>query len=194
MATRPKRSQLTMGKCSVEGCDRNGFALGLCFSHYDISREAEKHAMEAALREEPVRALVKIGKNGHINRPGRPPALVNDESTIKRIRDLSALQCTIEEVSGVMQVHEQTLRDFMRKHPEAEQAFEQGKYSGRVSLRRMQFVQAKRSAAMGIWLGKQYLKQQESLRLGPLSGNQQADELGLEPPTALLRAVKGEGR
>ncbi len=189
-----------MGTCSVEDCDRTGFALGLCYSHYLTSQKAEKRAMENAIAEGQIKVPVRIGRNGKVNGgrgsgevgAGRPPALVNDESTIKRIRDLSALQCTLEEVAGVLQVHDVTLRDFMRKHPEAEEAFEQGKFSGRVSLRRMQFVQAKRSAAMGIWLGKQYLKQSESLRLGPLSGNQQADDLGLEPPTALLRAVRSK--
>jgi hypothetical protein len=187
-----------MGTCSVEGCERTGFAIGLCWQHYEISRDAEKHAMQAALAEEPVKALVKIGKNGRYTgegRPGglgRPPKLVPDESTLKRIRDLAALQCTLDEVAGVLQVSDVTLMNFLNQYPEAEEAFEQGKFSGRVSLRRMQFVQAKRSAAMGIWLGKQYLKQQESMRLGPLSGNQQADELGLEPPTALLRAVRSK--
>jgi hypothetical protein len=167
-----------------------------------VSQQAEKRAMEAALKEGEIRLPVTIGKNGRVaggpgngregNGRGQPPKLVPDEPTIKRIRELSALQCTLEEVAGVLLVDDTTLRDFMRKYPEAEAAFEQGKFNGRVSLRRMQFVQAKRSAAMGIWLGKQYLKQSESLRLGPLSGNQQADDLGLEPPTALLRAVRSK--
>jgi hypothetical protein len=198
----PQRSRLTMGTCTVDGCERTGFALGLCHSHYMVSQQAEKRAMEAALKEGEIRLPVTIGKNGRVaggpgngregNGRGQPPKLVPDEPTIKRIRELSALQCTLEEVAGVLLVDDTTLRDFMRKYPEAEAAFEQGKFNGRVSLRRMQFVQAKRSAAMGIWLGKQYLKQSESLRLGPLSGNQQADDLGLEPPTALLRAVRSK--
>ena len=188
-----------MGVCTVDGCEKTGFALGLCYSHYLTSQQAEKRALEDALKEGEIKLPARIGRNGKVNggpgsgeRTGRPPELVNDEPTIKRIRELSALQCTLEEVAGVLLVCDNTLREFMRKHPEAEQAFEQGKFNGRVSLRRMQFVQAKRSAAMGIWLGKQYLKQAESLRLGPLSGNQQADELGLEPPTALLRAVRSK--
>jgi hypothetical protein len=197
-----QRSRLTMGTCTVEGCEKANFALGMCWSHYNIANAAERKALELAVKEGEIKVPVTLGKNGRVaggpgsgregNGRGQPPKLVNDEPTIKRIRELSALQCTLEEVAGVLLVDDTTLRDFMRKHPAAEEAFEQGKYSGRVSLRRMQFVQAKRSAAMGIWLGKQYLKQQESMRLGPLSGNQQADDLGLEPPTALLRAVRSK--
>lgn len=195
----PRRTDL--GTCSVEGCGKPGFALGLCHSHYTISRKAEREAEQDIIEVDGVRRFpARIGKNGKVNGgngsgivgQGRPPLLVNDEETIKRIRDLAALQCTIEESAGVMNVDGETLRRFMERHRVAKEAFEFGRLSGKVSVRRLQFIHAKKNATMAIWLGKQMLNQSEPIRLGPLSGNRQADELGIAPPTALLRAVQGD--
>jgi hypothetical protein len=193
----PRRTSL--GTCSVEECQKPGFTLGLCHTHYIISQKAEKLALQAKLDGE-VGLPARIGKNGKINGGpgsgevgmGRPPMLVPDEPTLKRLRELAGIQCTIDEAAGVMFVDGETLRRFIDRHPEAKKAFEQGQLNGKASLRRMQYIQAKRSSAMAIWLGKNYLKQTDALRLGPLSGNRQADDLGIEPPTALLRAVQEE--
>ena len=192
----PKRTSL--GTCSVEECEKPGFALGLCHTHYIISQKAEKLALQAKLDGE-VGLPARIGKNGKINggpgsgeKTGRPEALTPDEPTLKRLRELAGIQCTIDEIAGVMLTNRVTLHRFIERYPAAKEAFEQGQLNGKASLRRMQYIQAKRSAAMAIWLGKNYLKQTDALRLGPLSGNRQADDLGIEPPTALLRAVQEE--
>ena len=192
----PKRTSL--GTCSAEECEKPGFALGLCHTHYIISQKAEKLALQAKLDGE-VGLPARIGKNGKINggpgsgeKTGRPEALTPDEPTLKRLRELAGIQCTIDEIAGVMLTNRVTLHRFIERYPAAKEAFEQGQLNGKASLRRMQYIQAKRSAAMAIWLGKNYLKQTDALRLGPLSGNRQADDLGIEPPTALLRIVHEE--
>lgn len=54
-----------------------------------------------------------------------------------------------------------TLKDFFKRQPEARDDYEDGKQEGFVSLRRSQFRLAEKNAAMGIWLGKQYLGQKD---------------------------------
>ena len=185
--------------CVMDDCGKPVIALGLCNGHYKIALEIEKRMKENG-------TVVQMGGNGRYLKGGpgsgktgwtggggKPPVIVNDEATIKRIRDLAGLQCTQEEIAGVLQIHRESLRNFFEQYPEARAAFEEGRLNGRASLRRMQFVQAKRSAAMGIWLGKNYLDQRDSLRLGPIeSQNMQYDPASEEAPSALLRAVKGE--
>jgi hypothetical protein len=68
---------------------------------------------------------------------------------------LGKLQCTYAEASAFFDVPEGTLKgrkDFI-------EAFNKGKEQGKTSLRRTQFRLAEKSAAMAIWLGKQYLGQ-----------------------------------
>jgi hypothetical protein len=98
-----------------------------------------------------------------IERRGAKPKLQPDETTLRRVRELGALQCTMAEAAGVLLCGCDAFRDFLRRWKEAEQAWLEGKESGKASLRRMQFIQAKKSAAMAIWLGKQYLGQKDNL-------------------------------
>jgi len=177
-------------------------ALGLCQQHYEMRRAAEQRATQEAIDKN----ALAIGKNGRSkggpgaglgvhNGGGGPTKLTYDEPTLKRIRDLAGLQCTLPEIAGVLQCCDDTLRKFLDDHEEARRAFREGKENGKASLRRIQFVQAKRSAAMGIWLGKNWLGQTDSYRIGPLNGQpgSAADDLGcLESATALLRAVRSE--
>jgi hypothetical protein len=174
---------------------------GLCTKHYRvflIKQRREKAAAEAAAAG---RKVVLIGKNGSpLPDPGAgreaatgaPPKLQPDEPTLKRIRDLGGLQCTLAEVAGVLQCDEATVRAFLKKYPKAANAFEEGKNGGKASLRRMQYVQAKRNAAMAIWLGKNYLGQRDTVGDPLLPGGGGVDaQLGSdEGLTALLRAVR----
>ena len=184
--TKPKRLPPPQ-TCSIEGCERHVIAIGLCKSHYTMRRKAEQRAMNLAVREGDHEVDDGVGPFGAL------PKLSNDEATIKRIHDLAGLQCTIPEIAGVLQVTEPTLAAFFKKHNAARRAFKEGQQNGRASLRRMQFVQAKRSAAMAIWLGKNYLGQRDNLELGPINKDGTL-ELGTEEnATALLRAVRVEG-
>jgi hypothetical protein len=167
----------------------------MCEPHYRLALEIEKRVAEGRA------GLAQIGKNGRVKGgpgsgkgagAGGPPAITNDEATIKRIRELGGLQCTISEVAGVLQCHEETVRAFFQRHEKAARAFHEGRENGKASLRRMQFVQAKRSAAMGIWLGKNYLGQRDS-DPGSIDRGSLSDEIGNEESaTALLRAVRDE--
>src|SRR5208337_3813320 len=53
----------------------------------------------------------------------------------------------------------ETFEQFLREHTKARKAWERGRALERISLRRLQFLQAQTSPAMAIWLGKQYLGQ-----------------------------------
>jgi hypothetical protein len=78
---------------------------------------------------------------------------------------LCRLQCTLEEVAGFMEVSADTVERRCKSHYGTTFADAYKKYSapGRISLRRHQFRQAKTSAAMAIWLGKQYLGQSDKI-------------------------------
>jgi hypothetical protein len=90
--------------------------------------------------------------------PGRP-RLVLDE---RQIEELASMQCTMEEIARVMGCHVDTLRDNYSN------AVEMGRVRGKQSLRRLQWRCAETggrdqgpNAAMCIWLGKQWLDQQD---------------------------------
>jgi len=86
-------------------------------------------------------------------RTGRPPVKIDLDLAEK----LGAIQCTMEEVSAVMDIEKSTLsmrQDFL-------DAYKKGKERGKMSLRRMQFEMAKKNATMAIWLGKQHLGQKD---------------------------------
>jgi hypothetical protein len=92
---------------------------------------------------------------------GRPYALEADAATLKNIRLLGSLQCTTLESAGHLGVAENTFLAFLKREPEARDAYEHGKQSRLVSLRSDQFKQARTNATMAIWLGKQYLGQKD---------------------------------
>lgn len=97
------------------------------------------------------------------NRMGAPKILFTDEDWAN-IKGMCRIQCTGEEIAGILDVEYDTLcrrikekygitfADFFKKHGAG----------GKMSLRRMQFKAAEKgNAAMQIWLGKQYLDQKE---------------------------------
>jgi hypothetical protein len=79
------------------------------------------------------------------------------------VKKLAGIQCTIKEISIVLEIPESTLKsrkDFM-------QAYQRGRETGKISLRRTQWRLAENNVAMAIWLGKQYLEQREpTINLG----------------------------
>ncbi len=84
--------------------------------------------------------------------------------TIKKdmVELLSGLHCTIEEAAGYLGVSEKTFRRRL-KEPAIRELWDAGLMKGNVSLRRLQFELAKKSAAMAIFLGKQYLGQRDEI-------------------------------
>lgn len=95
-----------------------------------------------------------------MNKGGRPKITIDFEMVEK----LCAMQCTGEEIAGVLKINYDTLNarineeygigfsDYYKKHSQ----------SGRASLRRLQWKSAQGgNTPMLIWLGKQYLGQRD---------------------------------
>ena len=85
---------------------------------------------------------------------GRKPIEIDYDMAEK----YSSIMCTQSEIASLLGVSLSTLEhdpEFLRIH-------KKGMESGRASLRRMQYVAAKKgNATMQIWLGKQYLGQKD---------------------------------
>lgn len=81
----------------------------------------------------------------------------------KVFENLCGLQCTKPEIAGVLDVSEDTIDRWCKRTygKMFSEVFAQHSASGKISLRRSQFKLAERSAAMAIWLGKQYLGQRD---------------------------------
>ena len=71
------------------------------------------------------------------------------------------LGCTLDEVAGMLQVTPATLEDFFKREPHARTLYSQSRMEGKVSLRRIQYNLAPKSAAMAIFLGKNELGQSD---------------------------------
>jgi len=88
---------------------------------------------------------------------GRPKRKID----LALVKELSEIQCTISEISAVMNIPESTLKT----RPDFSTTYKSGLEVGKKSLRRIQFDLAKKSAGMAIWLGKQYLNQTEKIEV-----------------------------
>jgi hypothetical protein len=77
---------------------------------------------------------------------------------------LCGLQCTLSEISAWFDVSEDTIERRVKEEYEQTFAeiFRQKRGKGLISLRRKQFKLADKSAAMAIFLGKNYLGQRDS--------------------------------
>ena len=99
------------------------------------------------------------------NSPKRPAErrakLSPDKATLRRVQVLAQIHCSLAEAASVLLVSRKTFEQFLREHPKACQAWERGRALERVSLRRLQFLQAAKRPAMAIWLGKQILGQKD---------------------------------
>lgn len=92
-------------------------------------------------------------------RTGRPKKIIDQEQFEK----LCALQCTLQEVCGFFGVTDNTLNTWCKQTygTTFSDVFAQKRVGGQISLRRSQFKLAEKSAAVSIWLGKQYLGQRD---------------------------------
>lgn len=82
----------------------------------------------------------------------------------KFFESLCALQCTLQEIASAFECSEDTIerwceRTYKRSFADV---YREKRGRGKISLRRSQFKLAEKSAAMAIWLGKQYLDQRET--------------------------------
>lgn len=78
---------------------------------------------------------------------------------------LCALQCTKEEIAGWFDCSEDTIENWCKKtyKQRFSDVFAKKREAGKISLRRAQWRLAERSAAMAIFLGKNYLGQHDSV-------------------------------
>lgn len=90
---------------------------------------------------------------------GRPKAEI-DKTEFEK---LCGLQCTLVEIAGFFNVSEDTIERWCKETYGATFAdtFKSKSHGGKISLRRTQYKLAEKSAAMAIWLGKQYLGQRD---------------------------------
>lgn len=87
---------------------------------------------------------------------GRPS--LKDTIDVDMVKKLSQIMCTPQEIAYIIECDYRTL---VKHHGEI---IEKGRASGKMALRRKQFEVAMtgNSAAMLIWLGKNWLNQQEN--------------------------------
>lgn len=108
-------------------------------------------------------------------RTGRPKKEIDK----KVFESLCAIQCTEAEICSVLGCSEDTLNRWCKKTYKMTFAdtFKNKSQNGKASLRRTQFKLAEKSAAMAIFLGKQYLGQKDEPEQTVDSGVQIVDDL-----------------
>lgn len=91
---------------------------------------------------------------------GRPPIIFDLEG----ITALAGLNCTLQEVAAFFGVSESTVEHRFTTEPDLRAAWEKGRASGKLSLRRKQTEMANAgNVTMLIWLGKQLLGQKDKV-------------------------------
>jgi hypothetical protein len=117
----------------------------------------KKLAVKPSIRVPNVSITARTGRRGP------KPKLIADEETLQRVKELAALQLTQEEAAAVLLVSRKTFNQFLSKTPSAREMWEMGTDSGRVSVKRAQFVMAHHSVTAAIWWGKQHLGQSDKV-------------------------------
>lgn len=81
--------------------------------------------------------------------------------------NLCAIQCTKEEICSVLNVSEKTLNSWCNSEygENFSLVFAKKRHNGNASLRRTQWKLAEKSAAMAIFLGKNYLGQKDNVEI-----------------------------
>lgn len=98
--------------------------------------------------------VIGVGK-----KDGRP----KKEIDFNLVKSLCSIQCTGEEIASIVNVNYDTLVKRIKDdyNETFSDFYKKASAGGKASLRRTQFKLAEKSAAMCIWLGKQYLGQKD---------------------------------
>ena len=106
---------------------------------------------------------------------GRPQKEI-DQTQFEK---LCGLQCTLEEICGWFDVTDKTLDGWCkRKYGKSfSEVFAKKREAGKISLRRSQWRLAEKSAAMAIFLGKNYLGQSDHVVIEDRSALDKLDEI-----------------
>lgn len=104
------------------------------------------------------------------NKGGRPPKEIDQN----QFENLCQMQCTNDEICAWFNVTDKTLSNWCKRTygKSFSDVYTEKRKLGHISLRRAQFQLAKKSAAMGIWLGKQYLGQKDVIEQNVNSASQ----------------------
>lgn len=108
-------------------------------------------------------------------RTGRPKKNID----LEMFKKLCGMQCTLAEIAGFFDCSEDTIERWCKrelKNTFAE-VYKIHSASGKITLRRSQFKLAEKSAAMAIWLGKQYLGQKDSIEIEDRESLDRLDEI-----------------
>lgn len=111
---------------------------------------------------------------------GRPRIEIDE----KLFQNLCGMMCTLDEIAGVFECSPDTIERWCKRTYDLTFADTFKRYSanGKMSLRRYQFELAKRSAAMAIFLGKNYLGQTDHVEI--------VDNSPIERLDAILGSLK----
>lgn len=92
---------------------------------------------------------------------GRPRKEISENI----FENLCGLQCTLEEIAGVFDCSPDTIERWCKRTYDETfaEAYKKHSAKGKMSLRRAQFKLAEKSAAMAIFLGKNYLGQSDTM-------------------------------
>lgn len=106
---------------------------------------------------------------------GRPQKEI-DQSLFEK---LCGLQCTLTEIAGIFDCSEDTIERWCKRTYDEGFAETYKKHSaaGKLSLRRAQFRLAEKSAAMAIFLGKNYLGQSDNVVIEDRTALDKLDEI-----------------
>lgn len=112
---------------------------------------------------------------------GRPKVEI-DQRTFENI---CALQPTLEDIAFVFDCSADTIERWCKRtyNDNFAETYKRFSAKGRMSLRRYQFKLAEKSAAMAIFLGKNYLGQRDCLEYSDAETNEKMDRL--------IEAIKG---
>lgn len=102
---------------------------------------------------------------------------------------LCALHCTLKEMSGILQVSEDTIERLCKKTFKLKFAdlYQQKAASGRMSIRRKQFdIAMNGNVTMLIWLGKQWLGQKDKHEISDAESPKNDEELKYVPRSSIV--------
>lgn len=100
---------------------------------------------------------------------GRPKKEI-DYATVEK---LANIQCTQEEIASFLGISVRTLQ----RDEQFMELFNKGRESGKMSLRRIQWKHAEKSASMAMFLGKQYLGQRDNVEVSNTDDMNKVKEL-----------------
>lgn len=107
-------------------------------------------------------ATKQSSKKKAVSKMGRPKKVIDQ----RMFEEMCKLQCTRDEVCAVLGVQDDTLNRWCKETYDGRTfsaVFSEKRENGKMSLRRKQFALAETSAAMAIFLGKNYLGQTDKV-------------------------------